>query len=204
MVLSSSISPPETEEKPLPDGWIAELDYSTGRTYYVGGSETSHRRYAPNATDMMALNPKATWDDPRKNPALYPSLDPDLGVTVVHETSNTPSASTPAATTTNGIHAARTPNGNTPVTTSTPQKSRSRRPSAVVHSTNGHGAAAAASSTPMAPIPSLRSQVAEAKAPPPKPKVYPEYNPKGSASPVLMLTGAFVAGGMVYRATKSS
>lgn len=59
----------------------------------------------------------------------------------------------------------------------------------------------------MTPLPSLRP-VEPASAPtatntsPPVPKVYPEYVPRTSASPVLALAGAFIAGGMVYRAAK--
>jgi len=58
--------PPEatgSRVRPLPTGWIEEIDPATGQAYYV---------------DTLSLNPQPTWDDPRLNPSLYSNYDPSL------------------------------------------------------------------------------------------------------------------------------
>lgn len=58
--------PPDTttsSTRPLPPGWIEEIDSASGQPYFV---------------DTLSLNPQPTWDDPRLNPALYPTHEPSL------------------------------------------------------------------------------------------------------------------------------
>jgi len=163
---------------PLPDGWIAETDPSTGRIYYV---------------DTMSLNPQATWIDPRTNPALYVSHDPEMGVTVSHQT-------IASSTNTTAVAARNVVNVNvngygygygygneysaSPVSSSAPSQLASLRVNENVNS----------SSAPPRPSPSPPTPAA--------PKVYPEYSPKKASSPVTSLAGAIIAGAIMYRATK--
>jgi len=173
------------DTRPLPNGWIAEMDPSTGRIYYV---------------DTMSLSPQATWNDPRTNPALYVSHDPEMGVTVSHQTiapnTNTTAAATAARNVVNvNVNGYGYGHGHgygheheysaSPVSSSDPSQLASLRVNGGVNS----------SSAPYRSSPSPPTT-------PAAPKVYPEYYPKKASSPVTSLAGAIIAGAMMYRAIK--
>jgi hypothetical protein len=121
----------------------------------------------------MALNPQATWVDPRTNPALYASHDPEMGVTASHQ------SVTNTAQSVNGHGHGRDAS---PLSHSTPRQLPSLR---IVENT------VAALPYPPAASPAT-----------PAPKVYPEYSPQAATSPVMSFAGTIVAGAMMYRAAK--
>ena len=143
-----------------------------------------------SSADTMSLNPQATWIDPRTNPALYVSHDPEMGVTVSHRTiasSTDTAARNVVNVNVNGFghgYGHGHEYSASPVSSSAPSQLPSLRVNENVNSSSAPPRPPSSPPTPAAP------------------KVYPEYSPKKASSPVTSLAGAIIAGAMMYRTIK--